>query len=45
MHIIGIPEVKGHEKISLRYRGTKIYEYIEKEGHGLSRNIISNLRG
>ena len=34
-----------HKNISLRYRGTKRYEYIEKEVHGLSRSILSNLRG
>ena len=43
MHIMVIPEVKGYKKISLRYRVTKRYQYIEKEGHGFSREIISNL--
>ena len=45
MHVIGIPEVQGYKNISLRYRGTKIYEYIKKEGHGLSREIVSSLCG
>ena len=45
MHVIGIPKVYKCGNISLRYRGTKRYEKIENEGHGLSRNIISNLRG
>ena len=45
MHVMGIPEVQEYKKLFLRYKGTKIYEEIEKEGNKLSRNIISNLRG
>ena len=45
IHVMGIPEVQGYEKLSLMCRGKKRYEYIEKEFHALSRNIISNLRG
>ena len=44
MHVVGISEVQGYVKMFLSYRGTKIYEYVEKVGHGLSRNIIYNLR-
>ena len=44
MHIKLIPEVQGSKKISLSYRGTKIYEYIEKEDLGLSNHsVLSSL--
>ena len=43
MHVMGIPEVQGYERISLRYRVTKRYQKREKEGKGLSSKIISNL--
>ena len=45
MNVTGIPEVKGYKNISLRYRGMKMFKWIEKEGHGFPRNIISNLLG
>ena len=43
MHVMGIPEVQRYKNMSLSYIGIKRYKYIEKEGHGLSRNKISNL--
>ena len=45
MHVMLIPELQEYENISLRYKGTKRYEKIEKERHGISQNIISNLQG
>ena len=45
MHVMRILEVQRYKIIFLRYRGMKRYKYIEKEGHMLSRKIVSTLLG
>ena len=45
IHVMRIPKVQRYGKISLMYRGTEGYEWMEKKGHGLSKNIIYNLQG